>query len=87
MMTPAQAGFGPGLAVKLALMGHDPALRGAAGHVMKMNEAAKMPQPRHAKILPQPQAVSARRRAAAAYGPPILTVGGSASPAAVQANS
>ena len=36
-------------------------LRDAGGHVMKMIEAAKMPQMRHAKILPQPQAESACR--------------------------
>jgi hypothetical protein len=40
-----------------------------------------MLQPRHAKILPRPQAESACRRPAATYGPPILMVGGSAPPA------
>jgi len=47
MMTPAQAGF--------TANGGDPALRDAGGHVM-MIEAVKMPQPGHAKTLPQPQA-------------------------------
>jgi len=47
---------------------------------MKMVEAVKMPQMRHAKILPHPQAASACRRPAAAEGPPILMVGGSAPP-------
>ena len=42
--------------------GRDPALRDAGGHAMKMLEAAKMPQPRHAEFLPQPQAASACRR-------------------------
>jgi hypothetical protein len=61
--------------------GRDPALPDAAGHVVKMIEAVRMPQPRHAKIPPQPQAESACRRPAAAEGPPILMVGGSAPPA------
>ena len=42
--------------------GRDPALRDAGGYVMKMIEAAKMPQPRHEKIPPRPQAESACRR-------------------------
>ena len=60
--------------------GRDPAQRDAGGHVMKMMEAVRMPQPRRAKILRQPQEASARRRPAAAEGPPILMVGGSAPP-------
>jgi hypothetical protein len=65
----------------MALGQQQPVIPGAGGQVMKMIEAVKMPQPRHAKILPQPQAASARRRPAAAEGPPILMVGGSAPPA------
>ena len=78
-MTPAQAGFGPGLTVKLALMRRDPALRDAGGHVMKMIEAVRMPRPRHAKILPQPKAEPACQKPPAAEGPPILMADGSSS--------
>jgi hypothetical protein len=42
--------------------GRDPARRDAGGHVMKMIEAVKTPQPRHAKTLSEPQAASACRR-------------------------
>ena len=51
-------------------IGDSPA-RDAGGHVMKMIEAVRMPQPWHAKIPPQPQAGSAFRRAAAAEGPDL----------------
>ena len=51
---------------------------------MKIIEAVRIPQPGREKILPQPQAASAWRRPAAAEGPPIPMVGGSAPPAAAR---